>query len=276
MSSVFDTFVPSDPAARTPVLVEVPHAGIAIPTELVDSVVPPADAVLRDADLRVDELYAGAPSVGASLLTARFSRFVVDLNRKADDADSQTVEGFPLDIVQPRGVVWRLTTDGRPALTRALARSEFDSRIARFHAPYHAALDAMLKETRDQFGYAILVAAHSMPSVGRSGHSDTGVRRADVVPGTRGRTSAAPNLIDYVDAHFRAAGYSVKHDDPYRGGYTTAHYGRPSEGIHVIQIELNRAIYMDEQTTVRSENFAPLKSCIERMLESLGKLHPQL
>ena len=94
----------------------------------------------------------------------------------------------------------------------------------------------------------MILAAHSMPSVARLAHGDAGQVRADVVPGTRGRTSAAPKYIDAVDAHARARGWSVAHDDPYKGGFTTQHYGRPRDHVHVVQVELARRLYMDEGT----------------------------
>jgi hypothetical protein len=96
------------------------------------------------------------------------------------------------------------------------------------------------------FGYAVLLCAHSMPSRGRDGHQDIGRERAEVVPGSRGRTSAAAAVIDAVDSTARAAGFSVAHDQPYRGGFSTGHYGRPEQGVHAVQIELNRRLYMNE------------------------------
>lgn len=268
----FELTVPE--SGRTPVVVEVPHAGLSIP-EAVSSETAVDDAsVMRDADIYVDELYRDAPSRGASLLAATVSRYVVDLNRAADDVDIATVPDHPAPRgVQPRGVVWRLTTDGRPALRRPLTYAELSARLARFHTPYHDALEAELKRTRDRFGFAILVAGHSMPSVGRVGHADPGSRRADVVPGTRGRTSADRRVIELVDAHFRDAGLSVRHDDPYRGGYTTVHYGRPREGWHAVQIELNRALYVNEENGERKQgDFERLQSLLADLIAKLGRL----
>ncbi|HJK98192.1 MAG TPA: N-formylglutamate amidohydrolase, partial [Polyangiaceae bacterium LLY-WYZ-14_1] len=129
---------------------------------------------------------------------------------------------------------------------------------------------------RERFGFAILLAAHSMPSVGRLGHLDTGARRADVVPGTRGRTTAHPALIDLVDRHFRSAGLTVRHDEPYRGGWTTSHYGRPHLGWHAIQIELNRALYVDEMTgEPRDGEFERLAALVTDLVEKLGAIDPR-
>lgn len=255
-----------------PVLVEVPHAGTTVPEAMSDELVAPPDALLRDADIFVDDLYANAPNLGAALLCARVSRYVVDLNRAQDDFDSATVSNHPTAPgAQPRGVVWRATTDGRPLLRRPLSFGALRKRLDRYYVPYHDALRQTLESLRAQFGFAVLLAGHSMPSRGRSLHSDAGVRRADVVPGTRGRTTADARLIDLVDAHFRAAGLSVRHDDPYKGGFATTHYGRPDLRVHAVQIELNRALYVDEVTfQKRAGDFEQLQTVLDQLVLKLG------
>ncbi|MBI5517835.1 MAG: N-formylglutamate amidohydrolase [Deltaproteobacteria bacterium] len=241
---------PRGPAG--PVLVEVPHAGLRVPEDVLGVLAAPPEALRRDADLLVDELYAGCVERGAARLVAGLSRYVVDLNRDEDDVDELTVEGLGRPGRQcPRGVLWRQTADGAPALSRPLSLAEYHARLERYYRPYHRALEDELQRLRARYGRAVLLAAHSMPSVGRSGRADAWVRRADVVPGTRGRSTAAGALIDVVDRHFRAAGLTVRHDEPYRGGATTARWGRPSEGLHAIQVELNRGLYLDEVTGAR-------------------------
>jgi N-formylglutamate deformylase len=263
------------PAARaTPVIVEVPHAGLALPEQVRGEFAAPHDCITRDADIYVDKLYEHTPRRGATLLTAKVSRYVVDLNRAPDDVDPLTVPDHPSPKgVQPRGVVWRMTTDGRPALKKPLTYQSLLARLEQFHTPYHDALRAELSRTRARHGFAILVAGHSMPSVGRTGHADPGVRRADVVPGTRGRTTADPRVIEVVDAHFRSAGLSVRHDDPYKGGWTTGYYGRPAEGWHAIQIELNRALYVDEETgEPKRGDFERVQALLEQLVEKLAAI----
>lgn len=256
-----------------PVLIEVPHAGLAIPEVVRSELRTPLEHVLRDADLFVDQLYAEAPGRGASMLTALTSRYVIDLNRAPDDVDLRTVPDHPAPRgAASRGVVWRTTTDGRPLLRRPLSYRQLEARLRRFHRPYHAALRAELQRLRSEHGYAIAIAAHSMPSVGR-GPGGRSVKRPDVVPGSRGRTSADPRLLDLVAGHFEDAGLSVRHDDPYRGGYTTAHYGRPAEGWHVVQIELSRALYVDERTSEpKADGFARLQSLLGALIEKVGQL----
>lgn len=239
-------------AGESPVLVEIPHAGLDLPAEVLARLVAPARSIARDADLHVDELYESATDEGATLLVARTSRYAADLNRSEDDVDAGVVEG---DARPPRpnarGLVWSTTTEDEPALDRPLTRDEYLWRLERIHRPYHETLKKILDRKIARFGYAILVCAHSMPSVGRPGHADAGTQRADVVPGSRGRTSAHPRIIDAVEAIARAHGRSVEHDRPYRGGYSTTHYGRPAAKCHAIQIELARRLYLDESALVR-------------------------
>lgn len=271
MSTVLDFTAPEH--GRTPVLVEVPHAGLSIPEPLRDEILANEDTRRRDADLYVDELYAFAPEVGAALLCARVSRYVVDLNRAPDDVELGALEDPSSGRVgQPRGVVWRVTTDGRPALRTPLDARALSQRLELYHAPYHARIREELEQLRARFGYAVLVAGHSMPAAVRRGAREI-ERRADVVPGSLGGTSADPRVIELVDQHFRGAGLSVRHDEPYRGGFSTAHYGRPEQRQHAIQIEINRSLYMDEVTCApKPENFARLQVVLRDLVERLGAL----
>ncbi len=264
---MFDLVTP--PGSETPVIVEVPHAGLEVPRDVREQLLVSDHTLLRDSDLFVDRLYAAAPEHGATLLVSRLSRYVVDLNRAPDDVDRQTVRDHPAPRPsQSRGVVWRLTTDGQPALREPIAYADLRDRLARFHAPYHAALAAEIERKKVVFGFAVVLSGHSMPSTGRGGRD----RRADVVPGTRGRTSASGEVIDLVEHHFREQGLSVVHDDPYRGGYATQRYGHPEGGVHAVQIELNRALYADESTaTMLDEPFAKLVRSLGTLVETVGR-----
>ena len=236
-----------EPRRESPVVVEVPHAGLHLDPESMAWTIAPARSIGRDADLYVDALFQDAPEEGATLLVARTSRFVVDLNRSEADCDAEAVDGGATSSA-PRGLIWRLTTDGEPILWTRLPRWELARRLDQIYRPYHATLTDLLARKRARFGTAVLLCAHSMPSVARRGHSDAGIPRADMVPGTRGRTTAAGIVIDEVDRHCRELGFSVRHDEPYRGGFSTAHYGKPDRGIHAVQIEIARRLYMDEQS----------------------------
>ena len=134
-------------------------------------------------------------------------------------------------------------------------------------------LRRLLQELKQQFGYAILLAGHSMPGSGRAGHGDTGNRRADIVPGSRSWTTAAPRVIHCPEELALKRGWSVAHDTPYRGGFTTMHYGQPEQGVHAVQVEINRALYMDEVTlAAKPTGFAQTQAFCDELVERLGQL----
>lgn len=259
---------------ETPVVVEIPHAGLFVDGPTLALLAAPARAIGRDADLYVDELYADAPARGATCIVAHVSRYIVDLNRAEGDVDAESLEGAPANSRATRGIVWRLTSDGVRVLEAPLPRAELERRLDTYYRPYHRAVGSALERKRAKFGFAILLAAHSMPSVGRAGHGDPNATRADVVPGTRGRTSASRAIIDVVDGHARGANMSVAHDDPYQGGYTTQHYGRPDLQVHVVQVELARRLYMDEATLVKTAGFATLRGWCADLAGALGRAKP--
>jgi N-formylglutamate deformylase len=265
-------FVVTSPrAGETPVVVEVPHAGLSVPPHFAIELLAPARSIARDADLFVDELYEAASDEGATMLVARVSRYVVDLNRAETDVDAETVVGGPSAPRAPRGVVWRLTTDNERAIAGPLPRERVEARLAEIHRPYHAALEAAIRAKLERFGVCVVLAAHSMPSVGRSGHGDATARRADVVPGTQGRTTAHGALIDAVERRAREAGLSVQHDDPYRGGFTTRHWGRPAQNVHAVQVEIARRLYMDETLLVRGPAFEATRAFARALVRRLGE-----
>lgn len=258
----------------TPVLVEVPHSGLLIPNDVEPQLEATPSAVLRDSDIYVDRLYKRAPENGATLLVARVSRYVVDLNRGPDEVDVAAVPRHPkARHIPARGVVWRARTDGTPLLRAPLSEVQFQDRIDRYYAPYHETLREAAARLHRQHGHVVILAAHSMPSTGRRQFGGRQLRRADIVPGTRGRSTADGRIIDLVDAHFRDAGLTVKHDQPYRGGWTTANYGAPKRGQHAIQIELNRALYVDEETSeVKKDDFERLGRVLDGLVGKLGQL----
>ncbi|MEM9877580.1 MAG: N-formylglutamate amidohydrolase, partial [Myxococcota bacterium] len=219
-----ETFVQIEPDEPSPVLVEVPHAGLWLDAEAAAWTNCPVRCLPRDADLYVHELFARAPELGATLLYAHISRYLVDLNRGADDYDGQAVQGGHR-AERPRGVIWRTSSDGIPVLRQRLPVDEYRRRMRRYHQPYHDAIRRTLERKRAQFGFAVMLCAHSMPSPrvrGRSAASRWGAAGlADIVPGTRGRSSADGAWIDLVEQVSRDHGFTVQHDVPYRGGFTT-------------------------------------------------------
>ena len=261
-------------ATPSPVLVEVPHSGLQVPPEIESEIDATPLAVLRDSDIYVDQLYQRAPEHGATMLVSRVSRYVVDLNRGPEEVDSAAVPRHPrARHIPARGVVWRARTDGTPLLRAPLTIEQFTRRLALFYEPYHQTLRDVAARMREEHGRVVILAAHSMPSAGRRMLGGGEIRRADVVPGTRGRSTADGRIIDLIDAHFRQAGLSVKHDDPYRGGWTTSSYGAPKRGQHAVQIELNRALYVDERSNeIKKNDFAQLQTVLDQLVSKLGRL----
>ena len=235
---------------ESPLVVEVPHAGLWMDAESMAHTVCSVRHLARDADLYVDTLVRPALRHGAHLLVARTSRYLCDLNRAMDDVESRAVVGAR-GRESPHGLVWHRTTSGDPALAAPLPARELERRMTAYYHPYHAALAELLQRKLDTFGHVILVAAHSMPSMGRDAQGKD-APRADVVPGTRGRTSAAGLVIDTVETTALAHELTVRHDNPYRGGFTTAQYGRPRRNVHAVQIEIARRLYMDETSLART------------------------
>jgi N-formylglutamate deformylase len=268
----FTARTPAEPT--TPIVVSVPHAGLS--TAGYEETLTPELEVRTDADLFVDRLYAvGEPSGPEVYVAAQLSRFVCDLNRDPDDVCPGAVPEHPTARnVDGRGFIWAVTTTGAPALARPLSIGEWQERTA-IHAAYHDTIRRALTRARALFGYAILVDGHSMPSRGRAGHLDPGHARAAVVPGDRNGTSCAPALTELVTRHFEAQGLEVRANDPYRGGYITAHHGRPADGIHAIQIELRRDLYLDESRFVTVEPGASrLRGSIAALLSELATFRP--
>ncbi|HXN34102.1 MAG TPA: N-formylglutamate amidohydrolase [Polyangiaceae bacterium] len=294
MRAPFELVEPTGP--ETPVIVEVPHAGLDLPSQFIATLAAPARALGRDADLHVDALYGDAPAEGASLVVARTSRYVIDLNRAEGDVDGEAVEGGRADVRMQHGLVWRTTSDGEPALARRLRPDELEERLDLVWRPYHRLLASVIARKRECFGVAVVLAAHSMPSFERTGARESlgprtndrsglgpgldegGQRqgetraRADVVPGTRGRRSADARFIEAIEKHAAAQGWSLRHDDPYAGGFTTQHYGRPADGVHVVQVELARRLYLDETTLRPNDHFASARAWCRALVARLGSL----
>jgi N-formylglutamate amidohydrolase len=148
--------------------------------------------------------------------------------------------------------------------------------VETLYRPYHAKLQALLDATHARFGRAVLIDCHSMPSVGGPMDRDPGKRRVDFVLGDCFGTACAPELIDAVEAFMKSKGYAAGRNDPYAGGFTTRHYGRPSKGQHALQIEINRGLYMDEQRIKHSAGFASLARDLELLIQYVARLAPSL
>jgi N-formylglutamate amidohydrolase len=236
------------------------------------------DKLRFDGDLYVDELYKGADELGAVFVTTEYSRFVVDLNRLRDDFSPRSAKGGERKhgpgYYGDRGLFWAVTTHAEDIYGPPLKPADVARRLERYYDPYHAVLKAELARLREAFGYAILLDAHSMPSRATKAHSDPGKSRADIVPGDLLGAACAPWLTETVCAFWTEQERSVALNTPYRGGGIVRRHGRPDSGIHAIQVELNRALYMDETTLARGPGFNVLARECLASVECLASLTP--
>lgn len=275
--------LPAAPAL--PLVVASPHSGREYDPEFLAQTRLDADVLRRSEDAYVDRLFAGAPAEGAPLLAARFPRIYIDANREPFELDPDMfAEPLPR-WVNPRsprvrnglGLIPRLGANGAPVYGGPLSRADARRRLVSCYLPYHRALKRLLRETRAAFGHAVLLDCHSMPSqavarpVGWSLGAERGV---DFVLGDRHGAACHPALTAAAETVLRRLGYSVVRNAPYAGGFTTRRYGRPRRGVQALQIEINRALYLDEARTEPNAGFAPLKAAIDRLIVVLGTLYP--
>ena len=249
-----------------------PHSGTIYPSDMAAS--PHLDeAGLRSAeDALIDRLIASGPDQGATVIAATVGRAYLDLNRDPEELDPVLIEGVEAGAATLRtsagyGVVPRLSGDGHPLYDRRLSRREADARIARVHRPYHEALSQLMQSTRAREGSAVLIDWHSMPS--RVTRTAPGVRGVDVVLGDRHGTACDPALTRRLKALFESLGWRVALNHPYAGGWTTQVWGRPAEGLHAIQIELNRALYLDEATRLPGPGWSRCEKGVARVIAAL-------
>lgn len=257
---------------RLALVVASPHSGAHYPPEFVAASRLDALALRRSEDSFIDEVFGAAPAVGAPLLRALFPRAYVDPNREPYELDpamfADALPGYA-NTRSPRvaaglGTIARVVATGREIYRDKLRIADALGRIHAFYQPYHGALRRLVAETRESFGCCVLVDAHSMPSVGGPMDADAGRARVDVILGDVHGASCAPVVTDTAERTLRALGYAVTRNNPYSGGFTTQNYGRPRRGIHALQIELNRALYMDEETIARKEE------AIRRLSRDMG------
>ena len=242
----FDVTPAMAPAA--PVLFASPHSGSHYPASMQEALCVPLIDVRRTEDAFIDELFAGAPALGASLVAARYGRSVVDLNRDPHELDAAMFhDGPPRPCALPTarveaglGCLPRVGARGEAIYGRLLSRAEGEERLVHIHDAYHLHLTAELDTLRRAHGQALLIDCHSMPSLQPGRRTLT-----DIVLGDRFGSSADPRLMARIERSFRAQGFTVARNAPYAGGYTTRRYGRPRRGIHALQVEINRGLYMD-------------------------------
>lgn len=262
------------PKARTTsVVFSSPHSGRDYPLAFLRRSVLDEISVRSSEDAFVDLLFSEAPMLGAPLLTATAPRAYVDLNRSPDELDPWLVEGVKKVSHNPRvssglGVIPRVVANGRVIQRGKITLEEAQARLAAYWEPYHAALQALLNESHAAFGEAILIDCHSMPreAVGAAGR---GGLRPDVVLGDRFGAAAQADVVDRIEAAFAAAGLHVVRNAPFAGAYVTQHYGRPSRNQHVVQVEINRGLYMEEARVRPNGNFDSFKRVITSVISEI-------
>jgi N-formylglutamate deformylase len=257
------------PARHTiPFVFASPHSGRVYPRALLENSRLDALTLRRSEDAFVDELFASVPKLGAPLIAARFPRAYCDVNRAPGELDPAMFSGplnMPVDPPSPRvlaglGVIPRIVRDGAEIYRGKLRPQDAHLRMDQLYRPYHATLMALAEETLALFGTAIVVDCHSMPSA---------LGAPDIVLGDRYGASAPPSLTNWAENAFARAGFSVARNSPYAGGYTTILHGRSMAGCHALQIEINRSLYLDEDSLQRRAAFDSVKN---RVTEALTKL----
>ena len=269
MSPIIETefdppFVIEEPTRHTaPFVFNAPHAGAVYPGSFLAASRLDALTLRRSEDAFVDALFAGVTGLGAPLMRARFPRAYLDLNREPYELDPRMFDGRLPAFANTRsmrvagglGTVPRIVADGQEIYRGRLPVDEALRRIEGLYKPYHRALRGLLQRTGQAFGHAVLIDCHSMPSTSLNRDD---VPKADIVLGDRYGTSCTSLLTNSVEAALRARGYTVVRNKPYAGGFITEHYGEPAAGRQALQIEINRALYMDERTLDRRAGFAAL------------------
>lgn len=253
---------------RVPFLFASPHSGRRYPASLLERSRLDATALRRSEDAFVDELFAGVVDLGAPMLAAQFPRALLDVNRGMSELDAGMFEGelgVPVDAPGPRvvaglGVIPRIVRDGAEIYRGKIDGTEARTRLNQFYKPYHQALASLLEDTRSRFGMAVLIDCHSMPSA---------LSVPDIVLGDRYGVSAAPQLTARAEAALVREGFSVARNTPYAGGYTTALYGRVASDCHALQIEINRALYLDEDRIIKKPSFESVRARLMRAMQGL-------
>ena len=264
------------PQRSTGVVFASPHSGARYPRAFLARSVLDERAIRSSEDAFVDRLFAAAPGLGAPLLAAEAPRAYVDLNRGADELDPGVVDGVRHATHNPRissglGVIPRVVANGRHIYRGKLRLDEARARIDEVWQPYHATLARLLVEARQQFGVALLIDCHSMPheaieSIGG------GRRKPDVVLGDRFGAACAPDVIDRVEEAFTRRGLRVARNAPFAGAYVTQHYGRPSRDQHVVQVEIDRALYMDEAVIQPNAQFDEIRLLLQDVISDIADI----
>jgi N-formylglutamate amidohydrolase len=270
----FETTGPERP--ECPLVLSSPHSGQAYPARFLAAARLDELAIRRSEDVYVDELFAAATLCGARLLRAHFPRAYLDANREPYELDPRMFEGrLPsyantrsLRVAGGLGTIARIVGEAQEIYTGTMPVEEALRRIDGLYKPYHSALRGLMRQAFSDFGIAVLLDCHSMPSWTGSGAKQERIE-ADIVLGDRYGTSCSPAIADFVERELRGLGYQVQRNKPYAGGFITEQYGNPGSGFHALQIEINRALYIDEASLEKKPAFAQVSADLVEMTERL-------
>lgn len=266
-------------------MLDSPHSGTAYPADF--GFACDYASLRRAEDTHVEKLYDFAPALGATWIEAKFPRSYLDVNRNITEIDTSLLNDTWPDPVETdpsamskvrlgKGLIWRLTDDGIPIYDRPLSVMEVRSRIDNCWRPYHAAVGAAIETAHARHGYCIHLNCHSMPAVASSHATEfPGEVHADFVIGDRDASTASSLLSLEICEHLRARGYSVSYNHPYKGVELVRRHSDPTRHRHSIQVEINRRLYMDEQTLEISEGFAPLQASLRALVSQLLTMDPR-
>jgi len=272
----FEVLAPACQSA--PIVLNSPHSGKIYPAEFLALSRLGAQVLRRSEDAFVDELFDFSPALGLPLLKANFPRAFLDVNREANELDPTMFDGplpMPVNARSLRvagglGTIPRVVSEGQPIYAARLPASEADRRIKGLYRPYHRELAGLLDETHRNFGKVVLVDVHSMPSNPYSPPVGVPIR-ADIILGDRFGTSCSPEFVRLIEQNLQGVGLRVIRNKPYAGGYITETYGQPGDDCHAIQIEINRNLYMNEQTLEKRASFSTLRHYLEKMVAELAE-----
>jgi N-formylglutamate amidohydrolase len=265
-------------AQTSPLIFNSPHSGRTYPSVLLEASRLSPQALRKSEDAFVEELFGSAPQEGAVLIEAHFPRAYIDINREPYELDPALFDGELPDFANSQslraigglGTIARVVNEREEIYQRPLPVAAALTRIDKLYHPYHAALRRLIDETKAKFGCAFLIDCHSMPSQAQ----DHGIW-PDFVLGDRFGTSCAIELTRLVQGFLRQLGYRVALNKPYAGGYITEHYGQPLKGVHVLQVEIDRSLYMKEETFEKLPSFNGVRWDMHRLIQMLANELPE-
>ncbi|MBY5569798.1 N-formylglutamate amidohydrolase [Rhizobium leguminosarum] len=272
----YELFEVHEPVSQTiPFVYNSPHSGRIYPPEFIAQSRLEGIAIRRSEDHYVDELFGSAVALGAPLLAANFPRAYLDVNREPYELDPRMFDGLlppyanvnSLRVAGGLGTIPRIVAENMEIYARRLPVQEGLDRVEAVYKPYHAALRRLIARTHVQFGFGVLIDCHSMPGNVRVAGSTA---RPDFIIGDRYGTSASAELSRAAIAILEEMGFAAIRNKPYAGGFITEHYGRPSRGLHALQIEVNRAIYVDELTLEKREDFTAVADAVADFMQQMA------